>query len=115
MEMDIKQAADLLAERTGLRDVAPVDVRELAEHGLVRVVLPGTWPLVDPDGFTAVEELRAVGEARRAWWAASMGRWEAAETLSLRLEDFDRLAACRGVKAGRLGRYCRTEVLRLRT
>src|SRR2546423_879170 len=41
MVTGIKQAALVLARETGLRDVAPADVRELAVRGLVRVVLPG--------------------------------------------------------------------------
>lgn len=110
----MKEAAALLARQTGLLDVAPADVRELAEGGLVHVVVPGKWPLYDLDGFWAVDELRRLGEARRAWWASSMGRWETANALGLSAEEFDALAARHGLKPGRFGRYCRAEVMRLR-
>jgi hypothetical protein len=109
-----KEAAALLAQKWGLRDVAPVDLRDLAGRGLIRVAVPGGWPLYDLDGFTAVDELRRVGDARRAWWTASVNRWDAAEILGLSLDEFDTLAACRGLRPGRFDRYCRADVLTLR-
>jgi predicted ATPase len=63
--MSGKEAAAALAQRWGLRDVAPADLRELAERGLIRATCPGRWPLYDVEGFTAVDELRRVGDARR--------------------------------------------------
>jgi hypothetical protein len=115
LAMSGKDAAAALAQRWGLHDVAPADLRELAARGLIRVVLPGEWPLYDPDDFTAVEELRRLGDERRAWWAASINRWDAAELLGLSLEAFDALAARNGLQAGRADRYLRTDVLALRT
>jgi hypothetical protein len=109
-----KEAAAVLARQTRLNDVAPADLRELAECGLIRVVVPGQWPIYDLEGFTAVEELHRVGDKRRAWWATSMNRWEAAEALGLSLEEFDDLAACRKLQLGRFGRYRRSAIIRLR-
>jgi len=109
-----KEAAAFLARRWGLSDVAPVDLRELAERGLIRVVIPGDWPLYDLDGFTAIEELRQVGDARRAWWRASVNRWDAAEILGLSLDEFDALAARDGLWPGRFDRYRRADVLAVR-
>jgi hypothetical protein len=112
--MSGKAAAAALAQRWGLHDVAPADLRELAERGLIRVVLPGEWPLYDPDDFTAVEELRRLGDDRRAWWKASINRWDAAELLGLSFEAFDAAAARNGLRPGRADRYRRTDVLALR-
>jgi hypothetical protein len=112
--MSAKAATAALAERWGLHDVAPADLRELAALGLIRVVLPGSDPLYDVEGFTAVEELRRVGNERRAWWAASVNRWDAAELLGLSLVEFDVLAAGRGLQPGRSDRYRRAEVDALR-
>jgi hypothetical protein len=42
MPMSGKAAAAALAERLGLHDVAPADLRELAERGLIRAILPAT-------------------------------------------------------------------------
>src|SRR5258708_1881103 len=114
MAMTLKETAVALERETGLRDVAPADVRELVGRGLIRIIAPGQWPLCDLEGFTAVEELRQVGETRRAWLAASIGRWDAAEALGLCLEEFDALAARQGLQPGRFWRYRRTEVMRLR-
>ncbi len=114
--MSAKHAAVDLARRTGLRDVAPVDVRELAKKGYLRRVAGGSSPLYDGgdvERFTAVEELRRVGDARRAWWAASMDRWDAAEALGMSLDEFDAFAARRGLRPGHLGRYCRSEIATL--
>ena len=108
----MKQAAELLARWTRLRDVAPADVRILAERGLLRVVDGGEWPLVELDEkFGAVEELRRIGEERRTWWAASMSRWDAAEALGVSLEEFEALAASAGLRPGRCRRYLRTAVI----
>jgi hypothetical protein len=109
-----KEAAAFLARRCGLCDVAPVDLRDLAGRGLLRVAVPGDWPLYDLDGFTAVDELRRVGDARRAWWKASVNRWDAASILGLSLDEFDALVARRGLRPGRFDRYRRTDVLALR-
>jgi hypothetical protein len=114
--MSAKHAAVELARRTGLRDVAPVDVRELAKKGYLRRVAGGSFPLydgADVERFTAVEELRRVGDARRDWWAASMDRWDAAEALGTSLEEFDAFAARRGLRPGSLGRYCRSKIAAL--
>jgi hypothetical protein len=138
----VKAAAVLLAQLTGLRDVAPADVREVAERGLVRVVTPGEWPMVEVDvpAGTGVRlsldwpmpyligapnelaspncplavELRRIGEERRAWRAASMLGFDAAEELGVRMEDFTELAARHGVQPGRWSRYARTDIERLR-
>jgi hypothetical protein len=112
MAMSGKEAATVLAGLTGLWDVAPVDVRELAERGLVRVVSAGDYPLYDLKGFRAVEELREAGERRRAWWAGSLNRWDAAAALRLSVEEFEALAARGGLQPGRFGRYCRAEVIK---
>jgi hypothetical protein len=112
--MSGKEAAAVLARKWGLCDVAPADLRELAKGGLVRVTLPGHWPLYDLEGFTAIEELRQVGEARRAWWAVSINRWDAAEMLGLSTAEFDALAAGRRLQSGRFDRYRRAEVMALR-
>jgi len=106
-----KEAAAMLARRWRLYDVAPVDLRELAERGLIRVAIPGQWPFYDLDGFTAVDVLRRIGDERRAWWAGSMDRWDAAATLGLSIEEFEVLVAIRGLQPGRFGRYDRGEVL----
>ena len=114
--MSAKHAAAELGRRTGLRDVAPVDVRELAKKGHLRRVAGGSAPLydgADVERFTAVEELRRVGDARRAWRAASMDRWDAAEALGTSLGEFDAFAARRGLRPGSLGRYCRSEIVAL--
>jgi hypothetical protein len=120
MRVGVKEAAVLLAARTGLPDVAPVDVRELAERGLVRVIVPGRWPLlelpVDLDSYIAtglVAELRAIGEARRAWWAWSLSRWAAAEALGVTESAFVVLASRHQVRPGRFGRYRRPDIARL--
>ncbi len=114
MVLSSKEAAAFLARKWGLSDVAPADLRELAGRGLIRVVVPGDWPLYDLDGFTAVEELRLAGDARRAWWRASVNRWDATEILGLSLDEFDALAASRGLQPGRFYRYRRADVLALR-
>ena len=109
-----KAAAAALAQQWGLREVAPADLRELAERGLIRVTCPGQCPLYDVDGFTAVDELRRVADARREWLAASIDRWDAAGMLGLGVEEFDGLAAGCGLQPGRFGRYRRSEVEALR-
>src|SRR5258708_25242514 len=114
--MSAKHAAAELARRTGLRDVAPVDVRELAKKGYLRSVSGVSSPLydgADVERFTAVEELRRVGDARRAWRAASMDRWDAAAALGMSLDEFDAFAARRGLRPGSLGRYRRSEISEL--
>jgi hypothetical protein len=108
--MSGKEAAAALAQRWALRDVAPADLREMAERGLIRITCPGHCPLYDVEGFTAVDELRRAGDARRRWWAVSIDRWDAAEMLALSVEDFDALAAARDLQPGRFGRYGRSEV-----
>jgi hypothetical protein len=141
MVVDVKTAATLLGQWARLPGVAPADVRELAERGILRVVVPGDWPLVELDvpgmvvclpghgGWASlgpgqwaaehlpialVAELRHVGVERRAWLDASCGRWDAAETLSVSREEFDALAARHGVQGGRFGRYSRSDIMRLR-
>lgn len=112
--MSPKAAAAALAERWALPEVAPADLRRMAKHGLIRVVLPGVWPLYDVEDFTAAEELRQVGEERRAWWAVSVNRWDAADLLGVGIDAFEVVAALRGLRAGRSDRYRRTDVLALR-
>jgi hypothetical protein len=112
--MSGKAAAVALAQRWGLHDVAPADLRELAERGLIRAILPGDWPLYDVENFTAVEELRRIGDERRAWWAASINRWDAAVLMGVNVDEFDALAARHGLLPGRSDRYRRSEVLALR-
>ncbi len=107
-------AVAVLARQWGLRDVVPADLRELAQRGLIRVTCPGRWPLYDLDGFTAVDELRRVGDARREWWAASLDRWDAAAMLGMSVDELDALAARCGLQPGRFGRYRRTDVFELR-
>ena len=114
MAMSPRAAAAALAQRWGLQDVAPADLRSLAERGLIRIVLPGVWPLYEVEGFTAVEELRRMGEERRAWWAVSVNRWDAAYLLGLSVDEFEAVVARHGLRAGRFDRYRRTDVLGLR-
>jgi hypothetical protein len=109
-----KEAAAFLARKWALCDVAPVDLRDLAGRGLIRVAVPGDWPLYDLDGFTAVEELRRVGDARRAWWKASVNRWDAAAILGMSADEFEAMAAPHGLRPGRFDRYRRSSVLALR-
>lgn len=115
--MSGKEAATVLARETGIHDVAPADVRELAERGHIRVAVHG-WPptgdLYDLGDFTAVDELRRVGEVRRAWRASSLDRFDAATALGLNVVEFDVLVARHGLRHGRFRRYRRTEVMRLR-
>lgn len=122
--VSVKEAAAALSRLTGIVDVAPVDLRELAARGLIRVAVPG-WPptgnLYDLADLTeaarqtsVVVELRRVGTARRAWRAASVDRVDAAALLHMRLDMFDALAARAGIQPGRFGRYDRTAVLRLK-
>ena len=113
MVLSSKEAAAFLARKWGLCDVAPVDLRDLAGRRLIRVAVPGDWPLYDLDGFTAVEELRRVGDARRAWWKASVNRWDAAAILGLGMEEFDALAGRHELRPGRFDRYRRSDVLAL--
>jgi hypothetical protein len=140
MVVGVKTAATLLGEWAPLPDVAPADVRELAQRGMLRVVVPGDWPLVELDApsmvvclpghggwpslgsdqqdagrlpLELVEELRRVGEARRAWLTASCGPWDAAEALGVSREEFELLAVRHGVRPGRFGRYRRPDVARL--
>lgn len=108
------EAAAMLARRWGLRDVAPADLRELAKAGLIRVACPGRWPLYDLTGFTAVDELRRIGDARRQWLAASVDRWGAAAILGMCVHEFDALVARCGLPAGPFGRYRRSDVERMR-
>jgi hypothetical protein len=142
MVVDVKTAATLLGQWAHLPDVAPADVRELAERGIRSVVIPGDWPLVEldvPPGMVVclpghggwpslgpgqwgaghlpielVAELRRVGVERRAWLEASCGGWDAAETLGVSREEFDALAARHGVQRRRFGRYSRSDITRLR-
>jgi len=124
VRVDLKVAAIVLGQWAGLADVAPADVRELVRRGLLAGFADPRWPLVEvaaPEtrwkilpAAALVEELRRVGDQRRAWRAASCDRWEAAEELGLSLQDFDRLAARAGVEPGRFGRYARSDVERLR-
>jgi hypothetical protein len=65
------------------------------------------------ENFTAVEELRRIGDERRAWWAASINRWDAAELFGVTVDEFDALAARHGLRPGHSGRYRRSEVLTL--
>jgi hypothetical protein len=103
-----------------LRVVVPGDwpLVELDVPGMV-VRLPGNggWPILGPDQQDAgrlrlelVEELRRVGVERRAWLAASCGRWDAADALGVSGEEFDALAARHGVQRGRVGRYARSDI-----
>ena len=114
MVLSSKEAAAFLARKWGLCDVAPVDLRDLAGRGLIRVAVHGDWPLYELDGFMAVDELRRVGDARRAWWRASVNRWDAAEILGLSLHEFDALTARCGLRPGRFDRYRHADVLALR-
>jgi hypothetical protein len=130
--VDLKAAATLLSGWARLPDVAPADVRELVERGMlpafgfrgcptVELEVPARWVRhgvsrwdVPPPPAAVVEELRRLGEERRAWRVASMDRYDAAEELGLSLRDFDLLAAGHGVQPGRFGRYARSDVARLR-
>jgi hypothetical protein len=124
MRVELKEAAVRLGEWTRLSDVAPADVRELVELGLLVSFGDGTWPLVEldvpvvwwerPAPPALVDELRRLGDERRVWRAASCGRWEAAGGLGLSVQDFDLLAATAEVQPGRFGRYARSDIARLR-
>ena len=105
--------------------MAPADVRELVGRGLLHACGGDPrWPQVElaspetrwdtPPPAAVVEELRRVGDERRAWRAASCGRCEAAEELGLSVQDFEVVAARAGVEPGRFERYARSDVERLR-
>ncbi|MGW7516607.1 hypothetical protein ACWGJ2_13545 [Streptomyces sp. NPDC054796] len=110
------KAAEHLASRTGL-EVDRVDVQALAGRGLLEPV--GTfkehpmYSLDDLDGLPA-EEVGATVREREDWLAASMTGKEAAAYLGWPLGTFEVTAERGGVRAGRLGRYARTDVDGLR-
>jgi hypothetical protein len=114
--MSCREATALLAQRTRLRDVAPADLRVIAERGFLRAKGDPRHPrfeVAELDGFTAVEELRQVGEERRAWRAASLDRSDAADALGLTLMEFDGFATRHGLQAGAFGRFERCRVSQL--
>src|SRR5262249_50904473 len=94
-----QEAAAVLARLAGITDVAPAALRELAERGHLRRLPGGSYPLYDRadlESFSAFEELRRVGDERRAWQAQSMDRWDAIEALGISEEEFDNLHLQRG-------------------
>ena len=109
-----RAAAAALARLTGL-PVAPADVRELAERGLVRVVAAGDWAFYELTGAAGMDEVSQVVAERLAWLAASVDRWDAAEALGLSQAAFQEAATRHGIRPGRFGRYCRADVAGLRT
>jgi hypothetical protein len=107
-----RDVAAMLARRIGL-PVAPADVHELAERGLVKLLVPGDWPFYEVNGVTCEQVLRVV-EERIAWLTDSLDCWDAAATLDMSREAFREAAGRHGIRPGRFGRYRRADVARLR-
>jgi len=108
-----KEAALRLGQRFRLHDVAPADVRELAERGLLPIAVRWGVDLVPDLPPDIIDELRRVGDERRAWRTASLDRWAAAEQLGVTWEEVPDLAAEHDVQPGRFGRYARSDIDRL--
>lgn len=106
------RAAERIAARTGL-EVAGDDVRQAEQHGHLHAVdeykghsLFDVRELDDLDP-TVLEPLIA---ERLAWMAASLNRYDAAKRLGWTVGEFRRIAAERGLEAGRFGRYALADV-----
>lgn len=115
-----RKCAELLAGLTGL-PVEYEDIAALVERGLTEQAGEyDGWPLysaqmlealpANPDGMVVLAALVA---ERQAWIASSLPPGEAAASLNWTVADFERVAAERGIAAGRYGRYERTAVAQL--
>ena len=115
-----RRCAELLAELTGLPAEA-CDVEDLAAAGLTHIAgYYKDWPLYDVAALTALaadEQQRAALDSmvagRQAWLADSISPWEATRYLGWHQADLDRVAAGRGLRTGRFGRYARTDIAAL--
>lgn len=114
------RCADLLAELTGLA-VAAEDIAALAEAGHTVVVdeYKG-YDLYDVDRLKALPAdaeglgvLTDLVAERQAWIAGSITPEDAAAYLRWDRRDLARIAAERGMSAGRAGRYARTDIAAL--
>jgi hypothetical protein len=109
------RAAGRLADRTGL-EVDRADVEDLAGRGLLSITGHyKDWPLYDPrelDGLDGAVVAAVVGD-RKAWLAASLPRRAAAAELGWQLPQLDQVAAERGLRPGRFGRYARSDIAAL--
>jgi len=109
-----KEAALRLGQWFRLHDVAPADVRDLAERGLLPIAVRWGVELVPDLPPDVIDELRRVGDERRAWRTASLDCWAAADRLGVSWDEVPDLAAEHGLQPGRFGRYARSDVERLR-
>lgn len=115
-----RRCAELLAKLTGL-PAEPCDVEDLAEAGLTAVVdYYKDWPLYDVAALTGLaddEDKRAVlagmVATRQAWIAGSITPRDAARYLGWHENDLARVAAERGLRTGRFGRYSREDIAAL--
>jgi len=114
------RCAELLAELTGLA-VTEDDLRRLVEQGQVpQVDEYKNWPLYDVAALrrlVATEDgvgvVTAVVAERQAWLASSISMEDAARWLGWSRHDLGRVAAERGIRRGRFGRWARVEIARL--
>jgi hypothetical protein len=111
-----QKAADRIRERTGL-DVTREDVIELAaQDGLSPVghyMGSALYSLGDLDALPA-EQISSVVERRHAWIAHSLTAEEAADLLGWPVGKFEVTATRHGLAPGRLDRYPRADVERLK-
>ncbi|GLX06584.1 3'-5' exonuclease [Microbispora sp. NBRC 16548] len=118
--LGLRRCAELLAERTGL-EVTDADVRVLEERGLTRVVdCYKKWDLYDVGALVALvgqedglATLTGIVADRQAWLADSITAEDAARWLGWHVRDLERVAAARGMTAGRFGRWARTDIAAL--
>jgi hypothetical protein len=114
------RCAGLLAELTGL-DVAGDDLLMLVEQGHVAEV--GWWKEWALYDVAAVRRLGTTDQGRavvadvvagrQAWLADSVTTKDAAHWLEWDRRDLERVAAERGIRPGRFGRWPRTAIARL--
>jgi len=114
IRVTFKDAALRLGQWFRLHDVASADVRELAERGLLPIAEHWGVELVLDIPPDVIEELRRVGDERRAWRTASLDRWAAAQQLGVSWGEVPDLATEHGVQPGRFGRYARSDIDQLR-
>jgi hypothetical protein len=106
------RAAERLSEQTGVTVEKP-DISMLAKRG--RLTMVDSYkghPLYDVraiDALTDTEVAELVAE-RQAWLAASVDDREAAVCFGWKRHDFEKVAAERGIKPGRFGRWARADL-----
>ncbi|MBA3488177.1 MAG: hypothetical protein H0T78_01295 [Longispora sp.] len=106
------RSAERISERTGLR-VKPSDIDDLAAAGaLVPVGEFKGFPIFRLNDLDRLptERIAEVVQKRQAWRAISRSASGALETLGWNKEDFQRIAAERGITAGALGRYALSDL-----